>query len=54
MDREELLALINKHKGNGTWCNGCNERVGPLDAHLAEMIMPAGVDYLLQGRWLDG
>lgn len=53
MDREQLLAIIRTHKGNGTWCDGCNAQVGPLSEHLADMIMPQGVDYLLEGKWLD-
>ena len=52
MDREALLALIRLHRGNGTWCDGCSKQVGPLSNHLADMIMPKGVDYLLEGRWL--
>ncbi len=53
MTREELLAIIRAHHGNGTWCDGCNARVGNLNEHLADMIMPRGVDYLLEGRVLD-
>lgn len=53
MDREQLLALIHKHRGNGTWCDGCSRQVGNLAEHLANTIMPQGVDYLLEGRWLD-
>lgn len=54
MTREELLAIIRKHGVNGTWCYGCKTRVPGRGEHLAEMIMPPGVDYLLEGRWLDG
>lgn len=54
MTREELLEIIKRHRGNGTWCDGCSRQVGNLTEHLAAQIMPAGVDYLLEGRWIDG
>lgn len=53
MNRDELLAIIRAHKGNGTWCDGCSASVGRMDEHLAMAIMPAGVDYLLEARALD-
>ncbi len=52
MTREELMALIAAHKVHGTWCYGCNKQVGRQSEHLAWLIMPAGVDYILEGRVL--
>lgn len=53
MTKEELLAILKRHKGNGTWCDGCSAQVGNLSEHVASLIMPDGVDYLLEGRFLD-
>jgi hypothetical protein len=46
------MALIAAHKVHGTWCYGCNKQVGRQSEHLAWLIMPAGVDYILEGRVL--
>jgi hypothetical protein len=51
MDRAELIALLNQHRMNHTWCDGCKKNVSK--DHIADVLMPDGVDYLLQGRWID-
>lgn len=53
MTREELIALIRAHPVNKNWCDRCKKQVPGQAEHLAEEIMPDGVDYLLEGRWLD-
>ena len=53
MDRDELIARLTKHQGFGTWCDGCSKRVTSIIAHQAEVLMPQGVDYLLEARELD-
>lgn len=50
MDREELIALIEQHRMYRTWCYTCNGNVGTFAEHIADLLMPAGVDYLLTAR----
>lgn len=50
MDREELIALLNAHKVHHTWCYECARNVGPQAKHIADLLMPDGVDYLLTAK----
>lgn len=51
MDRDELRALLAHHRMNHTWCYGCAANVGR--DHIVNLLMPPGVDYLLEARVLN-
>lgn len=53
MTREELEELIRHHAVNHTWCYGCATNVGSQAKHLADLMMPPGVEYLLQAKEID-
>jgi len=52
MTRDELVALIKAHPVHQFWCDGCGRSVGRREEHLADVIMPEGVEYLLEARVL--
>jgi hypothetical protein len=52
MDRSELIALLKHHKVHQIWCYGCARNVGSAAEHIADLLMPPGVDWLLTAKEL--